>query len=175
MGRVQGDSPYHLHSADQPRSRWPRGLKGLFRPGVVAFLRLRRYGGSGSPRTPPDLGPDASRLGLRRIVGSGCPPPNPTWSLILGGLAKLASGGPCGTPSEKWPILTPCGAKSRGGGGAPPTTLILLRNQRPRVARPRHPRQRRFRGPPGPRSACQIRQIPQICQILPFLLFCSSC
>ena len=35
---------------------------------------------------------------------------------------------------KKWPFLGPCGAKSRGSGGAPPTHLILLRNQRPRRA-----------------------------------------
>jgi len=32
---------------------------------------------------------------------------------------------------EKTPFLTPPGAESRGSGGAPPTHLILLRNQRP--------------------------------------------
>ena len=32
---------------------------------------------------------------------------------------------------KKWPFLAPCGAKSRGSGGAPPTHLILLRNQLP--------------------------------------------
>ena len=31
---------------------------------------------------------------------------------------------------EKWPIFRPCGAQPRGSGGAPPTNLILLRNQR---------------------------------------------
>ena len=30
---------------------------------------------------------------------------------------------------KKCPFLDPCGAKSRGSGGAPPTHLILLRNQ----------------------------------------------
>ena len=47
-------------------------------------------------------------------------------------------GGPEGDPlrgSKKCPPDPPCGAKPRGGGGAPPTGLILLRNQRP--ARPR--------------------------------------
>ena len=32
--------------------------------------------------------------------------------------------------SKKCPPEPPCGAKPRGGGGAPPTGLILLRNQR---------------------------------------------
>ena len=40
--------------------------------------------------------------------------------------------GSSGNPEngQKWPFLDPCGAKPRGSGGAPPTTLILLRNQR---------------------------------------------
>ena len=42
-------------------------------------------------------------------------------------------GGPEGAPlrgAKKCPPDPPCGAKPRGGGGAPPTPLILLRNQR---------------------------------------------
>ena len=31
--------------------------------------------------------------------------------------------------AKKWPFSDPCDAKSRGSGGAPPTHLILLRNQ----------------------------------------------
>ena len=30
---------------------------------------------------------------------------------------------------KKCPFFDPCGVKSRGSGGAPPTHLILLRNQ----------------------------------------------
>ena len=54
-------------------------------------------------------------------------------------------GAPAGAPlqgAKKCPPEHPCGAKPRGGGGAPPTPLILLRNQR-RGRRPgvsRHPR-----------------------------------
>ena len=43
-------------------------------------------------------------------------------------------GGPEGGPlrgPKKCPPDPPCGAKPRGGGGAPPTGLILLRNQLP--------------------------------------------
>ena len=46
---------------------------------------------------------------------------------------------------KKWPFLGPCGAKSRGSGGAPPTHLILLRNQRP----PRTSRRTEGRGLAG--------------------------
>ena len=45
-------------------------------------------------------------------------------------------------------FLTPCGAKSWGSGGAPPTTLILLRNQWSRAL----PVARRTASVPGPRS-----------------------
>ena len=58
---------------------------------------------------------------------------------ILGPLAKRV---------KKTPFLGACGAKLRGSGGAPPTNLILLRNQRlgtPRRARPRHRHRPRFR------------------------------
>ena len=44
-------------------------------------------------------------------------------------------GAPAGAPlqgAKKCPPEHPCGAKPRGGGGAPPTPLILLRNQRRR-------------------------------------------
>ena len=46
--------------------------------------------------------------------------------MILGGLKseKMA---------KKCHFLPPCGAQSRGSGGAPPTNLILLRNQRTRL------------------------------------------
>ena len=36
--------------------------------------------------------------------------------------------------AEKSPFFDPCGVKSRGSGGAPPTHLILLRNQWPAPA-----------------------------------------
>ena len=47
---------------------------------------------------------------------------------------------------KKWPFLGPCGAKSRGSGGAPPTHLILLRNQRA-SRRPSAAHRRRGWGP----------------------------
>ena len=55
--------------------------------------------------------------------------------------------------AKKCPFFPPCGAKSWGSGGAPPTNLILLRNQlaigraraRRRGSRPRAPD-----GPPAP-------------------------
>ena len=46
--------------------------------------------------------------------------PGPPLALILGG----------GKMRKNCTFFPPCGAKSRGSGGAPPTTLILLRNQR---------------------------------------------
>ena len=55
--------------------------------------------------------------------------------------------------AKKWPFLDPCGAKSRGSGGAPPTHLILLRNQwsayREIVAPAHQPPARSARGSEG--------------------------
>ena len=62
---------------------------------------------------PASLLPGAPHGGLRVAQSAA-------HNRILG-LPKMA---------KKWPFLTPCGAKSRGSGGAPPTHLILLRNQR---------------------------------------------
>ena len=50
------------------------------------------------------------------------------------------------------PFFPPCGAKSRGGGGAPPTNLILLRNQCPGPVVATARRAERARGVVGPRS-----------------------
>ena len=61
-----------------------------------------------SPATGPPEPPSATGAGgLWRPLGP----------LILGGAKKCT-------------FLDPCGAKSWGSGGAPPTNLILLRNQR---------------------------------------------
>ena len=61
---------------------------------------------------------------------------------ILGPLAKRV---------KKTPFLGACGAKLRGSGGAPPTNLILLRNQRTRrIERP----------PPTTRSRHRLRGAP---------------
>ena len=57
---------------------------------------------------------------------AGLPPLTPPLALILGG----PSGGGCGRTPKSAASGHPCGAKPRGGGGAPPTVLILLRNQR---------------------------------------------
>ena len=76
---------------------------------------------SGGPLAPPSLRPPgpAERVGLGGKSRSGVPPDplrrDPR------GVRKMAKNG------HFWP---PCGVKSRGSGGAPPTHLILLRNQR---------------------------------------------
>ena len=57
---------------------------------------------------------------------AGGPPHPPVTTLILGP-AKPPQSGPFG--AEFLRFFGPCGAKSWGGGGAPPTNLILLRNQ----------------------------------------------
>ena len=88
---------------------------------------------------PASLLPGAPHGGLRVAQSAA-------HNRILG-LPKMA---------KKWPFLTPCGAKSRGSGGAPPTHLILLRNQRLRAEpAPAETRPVRggaaggLRGPPG--------------------------
>ena len=56
------------------------------------------------------------------------------------------SSGEGGQTGDLTTFLPPCGAKLWGSGGAPPTNLILLRNQRPQRAREpsaREPRPRR--------------------------------
>ena len=66
----------------------------------------------------------------------GYAPPLPPWTLILGRFLGGCLGAVFGVPAgpqngpPKPPQKPPCGAKSRGSGGAPPTHLILLRNQR---------------------------------------------
>ena len=78
---------------------------------------------SGGPLAPPSLRPPgpAERVGLGGKSRSGVPPDplrrDPR------GVKKRA---------KNSPFLPPCGVKSRGSGGAPPTHLILLRNQRTR-------------------------------------------
>ena len=82
---------------------------------------------SGGPLAPPSLRPPgpAERVGLGGQSRSGVPPDplrrDPR------GVRKRAKNSPF------WP---PCKVKSRGSGGAPPTHLILLRNQRRDRARP---------------------------------------
>ena len=94
---------------------------------------------SGGPLAPPSLRPPgpAERVGLGGKSRSGVPPDplrrDPR------GVRKMAKNG------HFWP---PCGVKSRGSGGAPPTHLILLRNQR--AHRPRAVRLVRVHAGPNP-------------------------
>ena len=60
-----------------------------------------------------------------------------------------ASGAP--KVAKSCDFLTPCGAQSWGSGGAPPTDLILLRNQRPDARALRAPAPAEW--PRGPRRA----------------------
>ena len=93
----------------------------------------------GSPRCPENLPPTRPPFRTRPPGGSlgGFPP------LILGGQKRVKNG----------QFLPPCGAKSWGSGGAPPTNLILLRNQRQPAERPARPRTGPARPGPGPPGA----------------------
>ena len=102
-----------LHRPPAGRVRSPHGL--LLRP------RAWRTGFQGGhPETLRGSSPPTDPPGPPSATGGGVPR-GPLWPLILGGAKKCT-------------FLTPCGAKSWGSGGAPPTNLILLRNQRPRPA-----------------------------------------
>ena len=83
---------------------------------------------SGSPVQSPLGLPFCSSATIGWPTGSvsGRSPPHPPLSFDPRGSREAwALGGP-----KKGLSGTPCGAKPRGGGGAPPTNLILLRNQR---------------------------------------------
>ena len=83
---------------------------------------------SGSPVQSPLGLPFCSSATIGWPTGSvsGRSPPHPPLSFDPRGSREAwALGGP-----KKGLSGTPCGAKPRGGGGAPPTVLILLRNQR---------------------------------------------
>ena len=82
--------------------------------------------GSGSSRTRPSGGSKGPRGGHFATPPTGIR--GGPWGPFLG--PKRAPGGPP-KKAKKWPFLHPCGAKSRGSGGAPPTHLILLRDQWP--------------------------------------------
>ena len=110
-----------------------------FQTGVVQRSPLARRG---------DVAPTAT--------GFGAPPPY-VRPLILGWPKR----------AKNRQFLTPCGAKSWGSGGAPPTNLILLRNQRPARPRRRSPHApgggagARYaggvaRGVPGPRPSVGV-------------------
>ena len=75
-------------------------------------------------RDPPPGGPEA-------------PPGPPIWGAREGFPGSLAGGTDrilgARKKGKNCPFSDPCDAKSRGSGGAPPTHLILLRNQRPAV------------------------------------------
>ena len=83
---------------------------------------------SGSPVQSPLGLPFCSSATIGWPTGSvsGRSPPHPPLSFDPRGSREAwALGGP-----KKGLSGTPCGAKPRGSGGAPPTNLILLRNQR---------------------------------------------
>ena len=110
---------------------------GGFRPSTPSPTGLAAPMGAGGVGLPEPQGV-RGRLGLGLRRGSKGPrgghfatPPTGIrggpWGPFLG--PKRAPGGPP-KKGKKCPFLDPCGAKSRGSGGAPPTHLILLRNQR---------------------------------------------
>ena len=89
---------------------------------------------SGSPVQSPLGLPFCSSATIGWPTGSvsGRSPPHPPLSFDPRGSREAwALGGP-----KKGLSGTPCGAKPRGGGGAPPTNLILLRNQFEATERP---------------------------------------
>ena len=103
-----------------------RALSGPPAPGEGGPPGTPRRGGSqGTARSPKHRPSGAQNPPFRRFLAP--------------------SRGSSGTKKKgkKCPFFAPCGAKSRGSGGAPPTHLILLRNQRQPADRRRAPR------PPG--------------------------
>ena len=94
-----------------------------------------------SERSGAHRGPQVGHRLFRAPGGGAESPPGPR---------KQDPGG--SKKAKKWPFFPPLGAKPRGSGGAPPTHLILLRNQRvPACRRPTHARgpARGARGAPG--------------------------
>ena len=89
-----------------------RALSGPPAPGEGGPPGTPRRGGSqGTARSPKHRPSGAQNPPFRRFLAP--------------------SRGSSGTKKKgkKCPFFAPCGAKSRGSGGAPPTHLILLRNQ----------------------------------------------
>ena len=102
------------------------------------------------------VGPPPPPASLCRGPGSHCrdplgtprPSPRPWACGPWAGSAGVWAPDPRGSRAElakNRQFLTPYGAKSWGSGGAPPTNLILLRNQRRSLAEP--PRRARTRTP----------------------------
>ena len=134
------------------------------RGGVLASSRRQVV----SP-TPPSFGD----LGKVRTPGSSGTLPA---SLTRGFFSRLppvgvekppfspGSSGEGGQTGDLTTFLPPCGAKLRGSGGAPPTNLILLRNQRPRQVQRRSARARPVRPRPAPatRPAAVPRPRPPV-------------
>ena len=82
----------------------------------------------------PPLAASAPKGRSRPGVSGQVAPSTHPWGVDPRG-SLPAPGGSLGGPPKNGASGTPCGAKPRGGGGAPPTNLILLRNQRSRPRR----------------------------------------
>ena len=127
------------HRPPAGRVRSPHGL--LLRP------RAWRTGfPGGHPETLGGSSPPTGPPGPPSATGGGVPR-GPLGPLILGGAKKCT-------------FLAPCGAKSWGSGGAPPTNLILLRNQRTRVDAASRERAALSPGPPGQLAARLAKPAP---------------
>ena len=83
---------------------------------------------------------------LATLVGKG--PPHPPKGIDPRGVSAGALGGP-----KKCRLRTPLRCKAQGGGGAPPTNLILLRNQWSRALPVAQDAASQPRGTPAP--ACR--------------------
>ena len=137
-----------------PPSQW-RDMT-LLAEARVRYARVSHHSGCA-------LESRGSRVVPRLRGGCGSTQPGPPGAP---GPRSSAPPRPRGPPASRGPksqsflrFLTPSGAKSWGSGGAPPTNLILLRNQRTPV-RVRRARPRRRPGtprappaPPGPPPA----------------------
>lgn len=112
-----------------------RALSGPPAPGEGGPPGTPRRGGSqGTARSPKHRPSGAQNPPFRRFLAP--------------------SRGSSGTKKKgkKCPFFAPCGAKSRGSGGAPPTHLILLRNQRQNASPALVCRRRARPGRPGGRG-----------------------
>ena len=122
MGATAGSD---LPPREEPEDQARRGRRGPSK-GPSAFGWVQSPQAPGPLRAQRSLPGTGREFHSRRLVGRG--PPHPPLGLILGG--PPAAGGSLPAVGPRIPASgTPCGAKPRGGGGAPPTNLILLRNQ----------------------------------------------